>query len=198
MAEKIIDVAMESTSQEILEKLGSNDVNKLKFASKQYDGQTTDAVVLSVTGRGRLHGVGAKSGSATQGRYQKVTIIIDGVETSFTLTHHNTSTACTSWIFIGKPEHFNQSMLTTGGGFLITMFSTMAHSVVNYSTKGIKQIVPFETTSVTAGDNESSWSMGCFLGDYIEFEESLVIKYSTTTTGTQNLAECGCLYSLEG
>lgn len=188
MASKDYNIAKKTIQDEILANLAKiADRHGSVFNVTSRETTAGNTTLVSVSGKGRFYGAAFCSlNSAKQAN--SISITIDGVTTTISATAQNDGTGV-NVVYVGNTEDITM----TGNGMLV-FFNKVTAGSTNYTVYDFDYIVPFENTSVTS-ESASSTSIkaGCFFDKYMEFEESLVVTISQTSS----TAECAVKYTLE-
>lgn len=195
MAEVNLDIALETTSQEILSKVGTSEttsqeilekignVEKKDFKYIAYSGKASTHTPVSITGKGRLYYAYCYVSTASSGT-SATTITVDGEKI---LNHsYTTSTSTTKRTSVENPLYIIENGGNSGGGAYF-----FGNGIVNMTGTSETPV------SLSKGSTHSPTvaTTSCYINGYIEFNESLTIKM--TGAHSSNICNAYLCYSLE-
>ena len=207
MAEKNIDIALESSVQSVLNIVGdmksninTNNSKALNELIEDY-GDTmerpntgmslvrgsfsaeTNKTILSVNGSGRLYGAVVRN-THNLTKPTKIEIIADGVTTTFSITPTSTTNTGEKMIYVGHPKYIFYH------GSELYFFGCVGSPHRSYKNSLFTEFTPFTTYNMSIS---SEGGLGCLLESHIEFKSSLIV--TITTTG--NVANYCVGYSID-
>ena len=192
MAKVNLDVAMQSTSEEILEKVQSNN-EKRNTMYVCTNVKTATQTPLSVTGKGRFYWMQPDiyiTASATS----TVTIIIDGTTILTAKLKNSYSTDNSQYCIV----HNESKMIGVGSNgepvyfFPVSTGNRTFGSNVNVN---VSQCTKQAETTAVSETSSNSYGLQFYVNEYLEFKESLVIK--ATGCATSNVSYWRICYDLE-
>lgn len=192
MAEVNLDVAMQSTSEEILEKVQSNNEKR----NTMYVYTTTKTAThtpLSVTGKGRFYWM-QPSIYITANTTSTVTIIIDGTTILTAKLKNSYSNDSSQYCLV----HNESKMVgTTTENYPAYFFPLGAGNRIWGSNVNVNvsQCTKLTETTAVSETSSSNYGLQFYVNEYLEFKESLVIK--ATGCSTNNISYWTICYDLE-